>query len=266
MKYYHLLLLCFLTLMVTSTVHAQTEQIQTVEETVTEDTEVENGEISYAPATHANLAALFYKFRVYDKSDDKKLSDYVKTLHCNLYEKYIGDEFIWINILSGTRRDLQYYSNTISDRLEILTPIPLGRYNFSDLAFQIHPNYQLINDGAVIFPFTKYRQLGCERDYSSQNFPSNMKFIPDNKYAITKVPIYPEQADPLLDRIQKNPVGGFEKGSRVLLARIRIKINSIEQFDENGATFRGQMDEITFFEDDEMTRPVWTKNFKDLDS
>ena len=59
MKYYHLLLLCFLTLMVTPTVHAQTEQIQTVEETVTEDTEVENGEISYAPATHANLAALF---------------------------------------------------------------------------------------------------------------------------------------------------------------------------------------------------------------
>ena len=265
MKYIFIITIVF-SLFVTPLVMAQTEDIDlSADKNLGEASSGKPSSIEYIPATHSNLSSLLWKFRTYDANDKSILSNYVRTQNCDLYKKYINDEFIWLNIVEGIKRDIKYSANTFNERLEILTVIPLGQYNFKNLAFEIRSDYALYNEGAIIFPLEDYQALGSKSNCTTMHFPGLMKFLPDNKYLLAEIPMYPEQANPMLDRIQKNPLNGYELGSRVLLARIRINVNGIHEANSNQIIFGGQLDEIAFFEDSEMKKEVWKKNFKDLE-
>ena len=237
-------------------------------ETSNYKTEEEIKSVNYIPATHANLAPLMWKFNIYDDNDESIVDNFLKTRNCHLYYQYYQDEFIWQNIRKGVQREIEYYAGDYPDRFQIVSFIRLGRYNFSELAFEIEDYFKLDSQGAIIFPFASYGQIGCGNSYVSTDFPELIKFIPDNKFPLLNVPMPPDKADVLLDNIKKYSYNGNKDGRTIALA-LNIKVNSVEdKTDMYGKTpsllLFGQLDEIILFEDPEMTIPIWSKSFAEL--
>ena len=227
------------------------------------DTAESSAQTKYIPATHSNLSQLLWKFNVYNVDDDQKLDNFMLTKNCKLYRDHHEDEFIWQNIRQGLKREIEYYSGDYLTSFEVSSYVRLGRYNFNKLAFDIENSFKLYNEGAIIFPFEDYDDMGCILPYSTDDFPIYMKFLPDNRFALTHVPIAPNDANALLKRINKYVYNNSE-GNRNLALRLRIKITSIDDLNKNKENtqyivFKGYMDEIAIFEDPEMTIPVWVK-------
>ena len=229
--------------------------------------EDERRSLNYIPATHANLSQLTWRFGLYDVNDDAVLDNYLLAKNCQLHKKYYGEDFLWQNIREATRRDIKYFANAYPQRMEIITYVPLDRYNFDKLAFEIKKNFQLKNGGAIEFPFENPQNMRCNTINYSLDFPNMMRFIPDNSYNILYVPVEPDNADELLSSIEKYSYNK-QFDTRYLPMRLRFKINDVSKENKgkykNLFTFTGSLDEIMFFEDPEMTKPIWGKKFTDL--
>lgn len=222
--------------------------------------------VKYVPATHENLSRLFWKFNEYSPHDKEKVSDFLKTEECQLYAKYHLDDFAWENIVTGASRNLELFAREYPTHMEIVTIVFLDRYDFDRRAFRIESGFALENEGAVVFPFAKHEDLGCPFHYTSQSFSPAMKFSPENRFLLTHIPVYPEDADALLERLSKYnyPIVN-ERGVRALMGRIRLKIDGVTYNNvKKGAIFSGRLEEIAFFEDPAMTKPVWVKSLRGI--
>ena len=147
-----------------------------------------------------------WKFNEYDSDNEKAIDSFLHTKNCKLFDKYYSNEFIWQNIREGFKR-VKYYSSEYPDRLEIVSYLQLGRYNFAQQAFDISELFQLDNQGAIVF-LLKIIEMDCDKPYFTTYFPENIMFVPDNKFALTNIPISPDKADALIARVAKYSYNG----------------------------------------------------------
>lgn len=231
----------------------------------------ENAVLHYTPVSYKAMVALMWKYKVHDISDPNIMDDYLRIVNCPLYQKYGSDDFVWERIREGVRRDLSYFSSSIPDRFEIYAFMPIDKYDFKKNAFIIPEEFALDNAGAIQIPFFDDSEFfnGCiGSDQQIKLFPRDIKFIADNKFSLLEIPVAPDKADEVLNNIQKYEYKNA-KDQRILAVRFRIKINTIDAyevtFSSSQLRFKGELDEIAFFEDPERTKLVWKKQFKLLD-
>jgi hypothetical protein len=223
--------------------------------------------LNYIPASHANLSKLLWKFGKYSLSNESALNAYLHAINCPIYNQYFQDDFIWQNIIEGVRNELDYYTSQFPTRIEVVSYVQVGRYNFDAKAFEILPGFELSNNGAVMFPFPNNLTSECGLNRFSTFFPREMRFIPDNKFSISQIPVLPREANDLIETVEKYRYNNTHH-KRNFAVRMRININDVSVEDmtqiSSIATFRGQLDEISFFEEPTLKTVVWQKSFKDL--
>ena len=224
---------------------------------------------AYQPISYPALAKMVWRYQTYKTDNDNALDEFIRISNCNLYNKYFENDFLWGNIREGVRRDLDYYSYQLPNRFEIKTAIPLGRYNFDRAAYVVDDAFKMDNAGSIEIPISG-EQAPCG---TSAIIPGMMKFAADNKFALYEIPVPVNEAEQLLNKIKKYRYEGVFKGSdRTLAARFRISINGVrllwnkEKSETHGVVFQGQLDEIAFFSDPEMTDLVWRKPFVELEN
>lgn len=220
----------------------------------------------YTEVSHQALSDLIWKYNIHSLDNDKALNAYFQKNNCELFSKYYSDDFQWQTIMDGFKRNIRYFSNNMPQKFYIVATIPIDRYDFTKSAFIINKNIAMKNAGSIQIPFYGRRIIKCE-DYEIEEkyFPDIIDFIADRKFSLTEIPVNPLDANQLLSRIKNNYYVALDS-NRALAVRFLITINGIESYTPKDVfstiSFKGSLDEIAFFEDPELTIPVWKKQFK----
>ena len=224
--------------------------------------------LSYVVATQKAIADLTWRYNLHNVNSGEVLDEYIMIQNCGLYRRYIKEDFEWQRIRQGMRNKLKNYSASFSDRFEVNALIPIGRYDFELGAFHITEEAKLDNAGAIIIPFDEDLEHKCAAKIAGSDlFPRLVKFIADNRFSMTHIPVARNEAQAIIAELRKYRYVGYER-QRVVPVRFRIKVNSIEDYRPNAISseivLRGQLDEIVFFQDPDMQEEIWSKSFKTL--
>lgn len=224
--------------------------------------------LRYSPSSHVALSKMVWKYNYYNLNNDAVIDEFMGITNCPLYQDYFGNDFLWQRIREGVRRELKFYSSKFDDRFEIIGAIELGKYDFRKSAFDLLPPYQLSNAGMLRMAASENIARACGNAVPYDNFPVYYSLLADNPFNLVSVPVSPEQAKPLIDRLSKYNYKGTQ-ASRLVILRVRVKLSDIINFKTNTTLsemiFKGQLDEIAVFEDPKMTKLIWKKTFKDLE-
>lgn len=223
--------------------------------------------LHYIPANFKTFSQLSWRYNLHPTSNDEAIDRYIKIINCGLYETYYGNDFLWQRIREGMRREIQYFSPSFPDRFELTGGIEIGRYDFRRSAFILPDKYKLSRAGYIRLPTEDAYETECSFPGSRTIFPVAMQVAAENPFTFEEIPISPDEAKPLLERLAKYRYRNV-KTNRMAMLRIRLKITGIRHYSNStlspSLTYRGQLDELAVFEDPEMTKPIWIKNFKDL--
>lgn len=260
-----LLILCVVLVAFTARLYAQeTPQILTEEEASRKEQLLK---LHYVPASFRTLAQLTWRYGMHPITYDEAIDRYIKIINCPLYNAYYGNDFLWQRVREGIRNEIKNYSPNFPDRFEIRGGVELGRYDFKQSAFMLSDRYSLTNAGHVILPTQDGYQNDCYIAGYRTIFPVSMNVFAENPFTFEKIPVAPQEAKALLQRLSKFRYMNTSS-NRMAMLRIRLKITGIKNYNNStigpSLTFRGQLDEIAVFEDPQMTKPIWIKNFKDL--
>mgnify|MGYP001254134139 CR=1 FL=1 len=198
------------------------------------------------------------------------IDEYIKIKNCEIYKDYYGNDFLWQRIREGTRREIRYYSSQFPDRFELVGGISLGRYDFGSSSFIIPEQYQLDKAGVLEMPVKDAFDGLCRKSYGVQNFlfPPYVKLTVDNPFSLVRIPVSPDDAIPLIERLSKYNYRNIND-DRLAVMRIRVRISDIRNYKPSKTSpelvFKGQLDEIALFEDPGMRKLIWKKTFKELE-
>lgn len=220
----------------------------------------------YSPTTFENFSNLMWKYDVHENASDDVFNSYFQLTNCDLFKKYYEDDFRWQTIVESFKRDIGYFSKDFPNKFYINASIPIDRYDFGKSAFIIEDEYALDNAGSIRVPFYEPIKTICNKEgINPQYFPRNVKFIADRKFAMNEIPVGMSDANALLERIKAYRYEDAQS-DRVVAVRFLITVNSLDNY--NGGDrfpqirYKGSLDEIAFFEDPQMTKLIWKKQFK----
>lgn len=222
--------------------------------------------VTYEPLSYQSLMSALWKFNYYDPQDRDILDEYARIVNCGLFESYYSDDFEWERVRSGLRREIQYHANSYPDRYFVNALITVDRYDFEKSAFIISSDYKLNNAGSIEMPLPS-SPIRCESNKTYRLFPRDVEFSADNSFSLTEIPVPPDRAQDILNTIAQYRYPEIRHNiNKVIPLRFKIKINGIRSIRQatlgNILTFYGQLDDITFYEDPEMTKPIWGRSFK----
>lgn len=224
--------------------------------------------LNYIAANYATLSQLTWKFGMHPLTNDSAIDDYMRIANCSLYQDYYTNDFLWQRIREGTRREIKYYAQNFPDRFELTAGIELGRYDFRKSAFIIPEDYQLSNAGNLQVPARDSHIGECRLGRKNILFPANIRLSIDNPFSLLEIPVPPDDAKPLIDRLAQYRYKDM-KNERLAVMRIRVRMTDIKEYSPNEIypyiVFKGQLDEIAIFEDPALKKLIWKKSFKDLD-
>jgi hypothetical protein len=225
--------------------------------------------LHYIPATYESLSRVSWRFGVNPLSSDRAIDYYLQITDCPLYKDYFENDFLWQRIREGKRREIKYYAPNYPDRFEMIGAIELGRYDFASSAFVVPEKFRLNKAGFLEIPVLnnfKNECVGFNKRYAE--FPPFIGLAADNPFDLNKIPVPPNEAKPLIERLsQKKYINA--QSDRIVVVRVRVHMSGIKEHDKDSVLprliFKGQLDEIAVFEDLAMTKVIWQKNFKALD-
>lgn len=225
-------------------------------------------QLHYIPASFKSLAQLTWRYGLHPTSYDEAIDRYAKIINCPLYNTYYGNDFLWQRVREGLRREIDYYAPVFPDRFEMLGGVELGRYDFEKSAFIVPEYYSLTKAGYISISTEDAYNTPCDFPGYRTLFPPSMQLAADNPFSFTEIPVPPQEAKPLLERLSRYRYSNTDS-SRMAMLRMRVRITGVKEYDNSTISphiiFRGQLDEIAVFEDPAMTKPIWIKNFKELD-
>lgn len=223
--------------------------------------------LHYIPANFKTFAQLSWRYNLHPTSYDEAIDRYIKIINCPLYQNYYGSDFLWQRIREGMRKEIQYFAPSFPDRFELTGGIELGRYDFRRSAFILPEKYKLSRAGFIRLPTEDAYETDCSFTGYRTIFPVAMQVAAENPFTFVEIPVSPDDAKPLLERLAQYRYRNVTT-NRMAMLRIRLKITGIRNYSNDtispSLTFRGQLDEIAVFEDPQMTKIIWSKNFKDL--
>lgn len=223
----------------------------------------------YYPSDHASLSKLLWKFGYYNQDSDDAIDAFFQLSECDLYKTYYKNDFEWKNIRESFAREMQYFAKEIPNTYYINAFIPLGRYNFEKSAFEIDDEYKLNNAGTIKVPFyTKPPQECGGTNIKADLYPHIIKFFADNKFALSHIPVPPNEAEGLIKRIGEFQYSEKNGDNRIVPVRFKIKMRDVKEFNFGTfpeVTFEGFLVEIEFFEDPQMTQLIWRRRFRGLE-
>lgn len=224
--------------------------------------------LHYIPASYSSLSRLTWRFNMHPLSYDDAIDEYLRITNCPLYQDYFEHDFLWQRIREGVRREIRYYASNFPDRFEMVGGVELGRYDFQSSAFIVPELYRLNKAGFLEIPTNQAFEGACRTTFRSMIFPPFMKLAAENPFTLEKIPVSPEEAKPLIDRLAQYKYKNI-KSTRMAVMRVRVHMTGIREYKARSIypelIFKGQLDEIAIFEDPAMTKLIWKKNFKALD-
>lgn len=223
----------------------------------------------YKKADWVSALNTMIKFNALDLSADEVVDEYAMITECELYFRNYTDDFKWQKIRAALRQSVAQRKNDFYTAYYYDTQMQLDRYDFEKQIFKFTDKSSVSR--ANVFELYGVSGQPCQRGevkYLSRKF----RAVLNEPVTMQGLPLIEKHAQNLLRLMQAD-----NNVSRVLYARFYLRILYIDPFapihDTSNKTFLGygqsgvkgdtvrfdaQLDAIEFYEDDKMTKLVYT--------
>lgn len=233
----------------------------------------ETNEDDYVEPNFPNLSQLYWAIGKFDIADDKLIDYYLMINECELYMQFYHNDFEWTKIQTATRDHILTHMNEFPTRFEILSPLPLGRYDQDKEEFEITKESKINGLRRLDFPMNMlgYKEV-CARVGEIYEYPPNIVVILNRPFILEKVPVkrelaklYIEEAKSFYDALP--PRLQLVNYERLAFLRLKIKVtqykNTVRLIDGLRAVVFGRLEGYEIYADQDKLKPLYTKTYED---
>jgi len=214
----------------------------------------------YADPTLANMNKAMLRAGALDPSRREVLRDYMLIHECDMFRQNQQDDFRMEKIENAIATLIAQQKTQWPDAFTFATPLTLDKYDFTNSMFAFTAGSRLQNVNTLVL--LEGVSNVCQQGVTLAMMPNTVAVHIEQPVTVTGIPLPKDVAAALLQRMLKS---GNDK--RQIYARFKIVANYMKSMDEqknaknsNGSyyTFDGTLQGIDFFEDEAMTRPIWS--------
>lgn len=232
----------------------------------------DTNEDNYVEPNFPNISKLYWAIGKFDIADDKLIDYYMMINECELYMQFYHNDFEWAKIQKATRNHILTHMSEFPTQFEILTPLPLGRYDEEKEEFEIQPDAKINGLRRLDFAMNMlgYKEV-CGRTGDIYEYPPNIIVLLNRPFVLEKIPVkrelakmYIEEAKSFYDALP--PRLQLVNYQRLAFLRLKIKItqykNTIRLIDGLRAVVFGRLEGFEVYADQDKLKPLYSKNFE----
>lgn len=226
---------------------------------------------SHLAATVENLSKLYVKKGAVPIKRDDALDNYLMINECDIYEKFIDDDFEWQRVRDTAREMLNENKENFSDSFKVTVPIDLGRYDLERKGFPLINKTAFRDMRRVEIGGNSAYSKVCGKEGDIDYFPRNVIMIISKPFNYSFVEVDEHIAQAFIVRRKYEEVDrpkelGTRKYNRIAFARMRIKFKDYQgqtkaANNSNLAIMFGRLEGVDIFEDLQETRLLSTIDY-----
>lgn len=186
------------------------------------------GPISYANADVKGISDVLFRLRVLRVDDPAAIEERIRIHNCGLHNEYYRNDLAWARIRESYARDLQVSLDTLPQGLEVLSALPIDRYDIASGEFLIPEASKLTNMGIVnVLEGSTGSYMVCENTTTDQFVPRmhplSLAIKMDVALTLHSFPVPRKEADAFIkvmeERAKTRP---FDARRATLVLKLRL--------------------------------------------
>lgn len=209
---------------------------------------------AFAPLTYGNVLQSLVRFDALNLENDRILDDYAQVVDCDNFYKNYRDDFAKQARRVALRQDIKKNRMNFPDSYYFTSEMKLGEFDFKARIFALDKASQLNNVNSFALVKLNTREK-CVKGARLTFLPDEIGVTIDQPVTIQGLPISEEKAKALVANM--NAVKNY---NRVIYARFSMLMVyappiTTEMMTRYNAD--AQLLSVEFFEDKQMTKPIW---------
>lgn len=214
---------------------------------------------TFVKGTPANLSKLYWRLHVFDLGDDTAVDNFMLINECDLYQRYINDDFEWTKLRNAARGMLQKERDEFNDQFIFILPVKLGRYDTEKGGFHLVENTHFDNVRRMEVTGNSLSRDICGKTGEIKDYPRNLMLILKEPFTYNFAKVDEHVAQAYIIRKQKEVLDleydiRQNRYSRVAYVRLRVKLSEYQgnvkgQDGSILSILAGELQGIDMFED-----------------
>lgn len=220
-------------------------------------------EADYQRPSLEALTRTMIRFNGTNTDLDPILDEYARVVHCDLYRRFYTNEFEWQRIRPAMRQSIEINREGFPLRYRYSGRVWLDQYDFEDEEFDLRNADDLRQLGVVWL--LNGSEVPCAEDEPGSVSGDQLSYLPqrfrvrlDQPISLQSIPMSPEFGRRLLGRLTA-------EGNDERVVWMTMDISLTGWLDKTGAgrggataTFRGEVDRITYYADRGLQTPFYS--------
>ncbi len=150
----------------------------------------------YEQPTIKALSHAYWGLNVYSLDDDEAVDEFMKINECDMYSKFVGDEFEWSSIRDAAKDFIANNKGDFPTRFEFIIPIKLQDYSERFSAFDVQKKYQINSFRKFELYASDAFRKPCIRDETlADGYPRIVILELSRPLSVVRVPMSPSVAN-----------------------------------------------------------------------
>lgn len=217
----------------------------------------------YAPMDFKTLFQLYWKAGVVTTDNTDAVVDYLRTIECKVYQATYKNDFLWPEVMRSTINYLNGARKQFNNRVTILQPIALDRYDPEKDWFIVTSDTQYLNVLAMTVSSYQAVRSECEGndDINIGSIPTKANIRMGYPFSLTYLKMKPDFAKRYIDYMDGQKTRIDIEGSaraRYAFVRFYFTVTGFEasRTTSSEASFMGNMDGYVIYADRAETMPL----------
>jgi hypothetical protein len=205
-------------------------------------------------ATFENLVKAAARLGAIDLKDDRVLDDYARIVHCDLYQRYHGDEFTWRDVRNAMRQSIALHKDSFPVSFYLYRTETFGAYDFATHTLPLTGDAIMRRTADLeMLHFTSPEQKFC--DSKLDVMPMLVVAILDKALQMEAIPVSEDRAARVVRYFDSSGSGRIGYG-RYLVTLHSGEISNIRG--DQRLNFGAHLDNIEFALDSAFQGIFWT--------
>lgn len=150
----------------------------------------------YVKGTPAKMSQLYWRLRVFDLDDERAVDNYMLINECDIYQRFINDDFEWAKVRGAARELLEKDRDGFTQKFEFILPVRLGRYDTDKGGFYLIDDSAFGNVRRMEITGNSLSREICGKTGEIKDYPRNLMLILEHPiiYDFAKVDEHVAQA------------------------------------------------------------------------
>ncbi len=213
----------------------------------------------YIKGTPGNLSKLYWRLRVFDLGDDLAVDNFMMINECDLYQRYVNDDFEWKKLRDAARHMLKKERDAYPRKFIFILPVRLGRYDTEMGGFHLVDNTHFDNVRRMEITGNSLSRDICGKTGEIKDYPRNLMLILKEPMTYVSAKVDEHVAQAYIIRKQREILDldydtRQNRYNRIAYVRLRVQLDEYQGNvkGKNGAILailHGRLEGVDLFED-----------------